>query len=216
VSGDDDESSPNPYLDAANRLERVIDIQIETLNGIDDKAEHVTRLIGTVLTLALAVLTLIARFNGEEGIEPIPITVSLPFAAGVILLLAAMAAAILTYVKSRFQIGIGAKSAQVLLGRKRIESDRHLTGLIAIYSTIIPYNKRVVEANATRFVWSLYLLLVGIINLAVAALIFVVPLSWPWSSIILIIDVVVSVALAAYTKRKKYLAVEPQSETESE
>lgn len=207
---DDNESDLNPYFDAANRLERVIDVQIETLNGIDDKAEHVTRLIGTVLTLVLAVLTLATRLNPNGRLGPIPVEVSLPFAIGVVLLLLAMAAAILTYVKSRFQIGMGKRSAGVLLTRDRVNIDDHLAGLIAIYGSIIPYNETVVEANANRFVWSLYFLLVGIVNLSVAAVIFLVPLSGLWAIATLGADLAAMLSIAWYTKERKYLRWSPK------
>lgn len=46
TAGSEDERRENhplePYVDTADRLERNLDVQSDTLNEIDQKAEHVT------------------------------------------------------------------------------------------------------------------------------------------------------------------------------
>lgn len=53
-------------LDTVDRLERVIDIQIDTLDGIDNKAEHITRLIATFIGVIIAALSIGVEFEAVD------------------------------------------------------------------------------------------------------------------------------------------------------
>lgn len=219
-AGDDNSEAPteNPYLDAANRLERVIDLQIEGINGIDDKAEHITRLIGTLLGIVLSVLALATRFDGANGgLGNVSTPTAIAFSVGIATLIIAMAAAIRTYVSSRFPIGLRAETADELIEAEYpVHPDAHYMGLINVYGDIIIRNRTVVDVNAQRFVQSLYFLLIGTINLSVAAVIYLGPLSGTAAWVVLVFDAGICAAAGWYTFTGRYLALEDERSDEDE
>ena len=54
----DSPDDPTPRLDAADRLERVIDAQSATLDRIDDKSRRITRLLGILFGTVLSSVSL--------------------------------------------------------------------------------------------------------------------------------------------------------------
>ena len=64
----DDADGAASRADAVDRLERVIDTQIDTVDDFDQKAAYVTRFVGVALGLVLTAVSLASRFGG--GIPP--------------------------------------------------------------------------------------------------------------------------------------------------
>lgn len=59
----DSPDDPTPRLDAADRLERVIDAQSATLDRIDDKSGRIARLLGLLLGVVLSSLSLSTQLS---------------------------------------------------------------------------------------------------------------------------------------------------------
>lgn len=164
---------PDHYLDAAERLERVIDAQIETLEGIDEKAEHVTRLVGVLLGVVLSVLSVAVQTDAVR-LSPVSSLTLLAFGVGVTGLLLSMIAAVVTYLSSKFEVGVR-RTVGKLLSREdyEIESKTYARRTLGTYSHNIRRNKRVIAENARRFRWTLVFLLAGVIYLALSAVLYV-------------------------------------------
>lgn len=164
---------PDHYLDAAERLERVMDVQIATLNGIDEKAEHVTRLVGVLLGVVLSVVSLAVRAESIRLASP-SMTTLLAFGVGVSGLLLSMIAAIVTYLSSKFEVGINRAVGRLLSRRDyEIEQEAYARRTLGAYSHSIGRNKRVIAENARRFRWALVFLVVGVVYLALSAALYV-------------------------------------------
>lgn len=157
------------YADAADRLERVIDVQTERLHGIDDKAEHVTRLVCVLLGIALSVLSLAVKFGWTGPTTVMPVA-ALAFGTGVICLLASLGGAIVTYLNSRVRIGLD-ENVGLLLSTEQyaISTDEYEKRLLGAYGHEIRQNKRVRRTNVLRFRRTLVLLLVGVVYLTLSA-----------------------------------------------
>lgn len=65
-----DSFDADAYLDAANRLERAMDTQIQILEGIDDKAEHVTRLVALLIGIVFSVISFVTQL-GRTPFSPL-------------------------------------------------------------------------------------------------------------------------------------------------
>lgn len=61
---DDGEAELTPWIDSLNRFERILDIQIDTLDIIDDKAQQTARIVAVLLGLILTAIPLAFRFGG--------------------------------------------------------------------------------------------------------------------------------------------------------
>lgn len=158
-----------PYLDAADRLERVIDTQIATLDGIDTKAEHVTRLVAILLGVLLTLVSVSARLDSVDAVPPPP-PVTLAAVGGVGSLVPAMTGGIVTYLSSRVEMGLHADVGHALSnpGFETTEA-RHLRRVLGTYGHAVERNRAVIETNSRRFRLTLVCLLVGVSLLSVAA-----------------------------------------------
>ncbi|PSQ48369.1 hypothetical protein BRD12_06465, partial [Halobacteriales archaeon SW_12_67_38] len=68
----DDADGAASRADAVDRLERVIDTQIDTVDDFDQKAAYVTRFVGVVLGLVLTAVSLASRFGGGDPATQLP------------------------------------------------------------------------------------------------------------------------------------------------
>ena len=98
--------------DAVDRLERVIDTQIDTVDDFDQKAAYVTRFVGVVLGLVLTAVSLASRFGGGDPATQLPAVAAV--AGGVVGLVAAVAGAIVTYLSSRVVVGLHPHAARAI------------------------------------------------------------------------------------------------------
>ena len=98
--------------DAVDRLERVINTQIDTVDDFDQKAAYVTRFVGVVLGLVLTAVSLASRFGGGDPATQLPAVAAV--AGGVVGLVAAVAGAIVTYLSSRVVVGLHPHAARAI------------------------------------------------------------------------------------------------------
>lgn len=198
--------------DSADRLERALDIQDQIISDIDSKAEHVTRLLGIVLGLVFSVLSVIAQTGLVEARTPHWTTKS-AFAAGIALLLLSMTAAIITYLSSKYKIGLSPAVGDLFSSPQFTTTEReHLQLVNGAYGHNIRVNHEVIEVNSHRFRWTLFLLLVGIVYLSVAGTIYIARIGQDIALGLLGITTLISLLLAWYILRGKYLTVPIQND----
>lgn len=203
VSAPDD---PDPYLDAADRLERAIETQISIINGIDDKAEHVTRLVGILIGLVFSVLSLVANLDAVViGTTSIPVEVAFVF--GILSLLFAMGAAIVTYLSSRFRIGLDYSVGYYLSESDEADFQTHIQRVLGSYGEIIEENKKVIESNSARFRGTLSFLLIGVLFLSAAGILYLGQLSTREAWAGFTVTVLLAAGGAWYILTGKYLTL---------
>ena len=188
----DDADGAASRADAVDRLERVIDTQIDTVDDFDQKVAYVTRFVGVVLGLVLTAVSLASRFGGGDPATQLPAV-------------AAVAGAIVTYLSSRVVVGLHPRAARA------IADDEYNTLLLRAYADAVERNRQVLRANAGRFRRTLVALLVGIAYLAMAALLFALAPSGMWGWIVLIAGTVAIGVVAWYLLTGRYLRPGPEN-----
>lgn len=156
------------YLDAANRLERAMDTQIQILEGIDNKAEHATRLIALLIGIVFSVISLVTQI-GRTPLSPPSFAVIGAFGLGVTGLLVAMGTAIITYLSSQYKIGLHDDVGAILSDPSyAIRMPEHLRNVLGTYAFVIGQNRRVNESNIFWFRLTLLFLLYGVLFIALS------------------------------------------------
>ena len=202
----DDADGAASRADAVDRLERVIDTQIDTVDDFDQKAAYVTRFVGVVLGLVLTAVSLASRFGGGDPATQLPAVAAV--AGGVVGLVAAVAGAIVTYLSSRVVVGLHPHAARAIAGGE-YGDDEYDTLLLRACADAVERNRQVLRANAGRFRRTLVALLVGVAYLAMAALLFALAPSGVWEWAILIAGTVAIGVVAWYLLTGRYLRLEP-------
>lgn len=196
---------PTPRLDAADRLERVIDAQSATLERIDDKSGRIARLLAILLGVVLSSLSLAVQLPGVAVASvSIPTTVALVIGVGFLLL--SLTTSVLTLLSSRFQIGLTHATGD-LLSRDgcNLTIDDHFRHVVGTYAYNIRLNRRIIEANARWFKRSLVCFLIGESYLGISVGLFVSNVTWLYGSVVLVLSVPVTVSLARYVFSDRYL-----------
>lgn len=200
----------DPYLDAADRLERAIDTQIAIINGIDEKAEHITRLLGILIGLLFSILSLVIQID-SIGFGRVTLPVEIAFALGVFSLLLAMVAAIVTYLSSKFRIGLHQNVGYYLSQpNTETEYDEHIRRVLGSYGSILEQNKHVLETNSRRFRRTLVFLLLGVLFLSTAGTLHIGQISGLTGVVGLTGSGVFGGIAAWYILAGKYLTLETQ------
>lgn len=208
---EDDEASLEPRVDAADRLERVIDAQIATLDGIDTKAQYVTRLVAILLGVVLSVLSLANR-QGLLSEPTVTIHAVVAFGIGVAALLLSMTAAVVTYLSSRFESGLHPNVGYVLSHPEyEVDVEAHFRRVVGNYGHIIEQNDQVVQTNAKRFRLTLLLLLVGVLYLSLSVF-FYFTMVGVWSArLAIFLSLGVVVGLSWYVLGGNYLTLDEET-----
>lgn len=159
-------------LDAVGRLERVLDHQVNHLETIDNKAEHIMRIIVLLLGLLITAVSIIVRVN--DGLPAIPYPVEVSFAIGFLATAVTLAAAVVTYISSRMRFGLHYDVADTLQNAD-LPIEQYSQLVLNAYSSALEDNKTVVDRNNARFRVTLgsFLFGIGFIALSVGELLLV-------------------------------------------
>ncbi|WP_135826116.1 hypothetical protein [Halorussus ruber] len=203
---------PTPRLDAADRLERVIDAQSATLDSIDDKSGRIARLLGILLGVVLSSVSLSVQLSAVT-LESLSTPTRLSFLAGVAFLLLSLATSILTLLSSRFRIGLTHATGDLLSHDEfDPELDEHLRHVVGTYAYNVRQNQRIIEANARWFKRSLVCFLAGESYLGVSVGLFFGGVSEPYGWVALGLSVPAIVGLVRYVLSDRYLTLNLQSD----
>lgn len=168
-----DDFDAEAYLDAADRLERAMDTQVQIIEGIDSKAEHVTRLIALLLGILFSVISLVTQLR-ETPFAPPPPAILGAFVIGVGSLLVSMGTGIVTYLSSQYKIGLDDDVGEFLSDASVSTGlPEHLRNVLGTYAFVIGQNRQVIEVNVVWFRLSLLFLLVGVQFVSLAGLLYV-------------------------------------------
>jgi hypothetical protein len=153
-------------IDSLDRFERTLDIQIDLINEIDDKASNIVRYTVVLIGAIFAGLSVIPQSGvvslGDVG--PLP---TILFFIGFISLVVAICSSIITYLSSVQHYGPDPAYGRNVANRD-ITSPDYEAVLLNGYADAVEANRRVIDINARRFRWSLGALFAGIVYAALA------------------------------------------------
>lgn len=164
--GQDVDPEMQPYVDAADRLERTLDAQLQTVRNIDSRAGFIIRVVAILLGVVVSVVSVLAtlRMSGSGGLVVFPLIAVFTALIGGIGLVGAMMMAIITYLSSKQIPGLGHRTADVLSNPEyETDMEEHIRSTLAVYSYAVKVNGQIIQANSARLRMTLTLLVVGIV-----------------------------------------------------
>lgn len=199
-------------LDALDRFERTLDVQLALLSDIDGKAANVFRYTSLLLGVVFAALSLLSR-SEVVSLSAVNLLPKLSFFVGVVGLVGAICAAILTYLSSVREYGPEAVYGYTVADGD-VESPDYERSLLAGYADAVKNNRVVIDVNALRFRWALVGLLVGIVYSALAGGL-VALVAPPWFEVLVIATVTALVIPAVYgIYTEDFLVIERKLDTD--
>ena len=212
-SGDETtERDVQPYIDAADRLERTLDAQLQTVRNIDSRAGFIIRVVGILLGVVVSAVSILATVTiGSESAVTFSVVAVISSVVGTVGLLTAMILAIITYLSSTPVAGLEYQTAD-MLSTPGYETDlkTHLQRTLGVYAYALQMNSTVIQVNAARFRLSLVALVSGIIYGTLAAALVVAQLgSLALESGLFVLVTAVTVAIVWYILAERYKVEEP-------
>lgn len=206
MSSNNDVDDFEQELDLLERYEQMIEIQIETINSIDDKAAYTGRLIAVLGGLILTAVS-IAVSTDVIGFSETTLGVFVMLGIGTIALFISLVFAIFTYLSSRFVYGPSPQFG-TSLAKEQYDPQEYRNALLRGYSYGVAANKRVVRANANRFKRGLTALLLALLHFLGAGVLLILPDDLRLDVIVFVVFTGVAVGLALYIIREEYLTIE--------
>lgn len=201
----------NERTDLVTRFERTLDVQIDLINEIDNKASNVVRYTALLLGAIFAGISIIPRSGiislGDVG--PFP---RILFFIGTASFVIAICSSIVTYLSSVQYYGPSPEYGRNVAA-KDVLSPNYEEFLLGGYSNAIEANRQVIDTNARRFRWSLAALFIGVVYASLAG--GIAAISMPGWSEAVIVGVVTMFTLPVvymiYTE--EFLVLERKSDT---
>lgn len=198
------QTNASEKLDALDRYERMIDVQIQTLNDIDNKAEYLTRYLAILIALLFTGVSFVLDIGVADGfVSELPLFATLVL--GLLALTVSVVFSIITYLSSVFQYGPRREFAEDIADHD-IGEKLYAEIMLRTYSDAIYQNKRVVRQNSARFKYALTGLLNGVLFLGAAALLLFAPDGLAW--VVLVGVIAIAVVLSWYILTDQYLTLE--------
>lgn len=199
------DDSFDPEVDLLQRYEQMIQTQVDTLNGIDDKAAQVARLIGVLIGLLLSAVSIILGTDITVNGNRIILFIMFTLAAGAYVV--SMLYAIITYLSSKFEYGPSSGLGS-FMAQYGVDEQDYRDALLAGYSSAIKNNRRVVIANSKRFEKCLASLIGGVM-FTVGGVGVVIVGAVKYAQIgVAGVSIVIGVGLMVYILREEYLTLE--------
>lgn len=190
-------------LDLLGRYQWMVDTQIDTLRGIDEKAATILRIEAILLGILITAFSIVVESGSpdlESGMGFLWLFV------GFVAFVLSMDFAIVTYLSSRFLYG-PTRDLGSELASHAIPEDDYRDFLLAGYSEALRKNRRALRRNSRRFRITLELLITGIVALFVAASLFALDLSVRLE-VLITAPVAIEIALVTgYIHREGYLTI---------
>ncbi|WP_157078575.1 hypothetical protein [Halalkalicoccus paucihalophilus] len=159
------QTNASEKLDALDRYERMIDVQIQTLNDIDNKAEYLTRYLAILIALLFTGASFVLDVGVADGFVS-ELSLFTTLVLGLLALTVSVVFSIITYLSSVFQYGPRREFAEDIADHD-IGEKLYAEIMLRTYSDAIYQNKRVVRQNSARFKYALTGLLNGVLFLAI-------------------------------------------------
>ncbi|SFR93196.1 hypothetical protein SAMN05216559_1239 [Halomicrobium zhouii] len=199
-------------IDLLHRYEQMIQTQVETLNGIDDKAAYVARLVGILAGLILTGVSLIASNEGFAIGASNGGALALA-ALAITSLFVSLVYAIVTYLSSKFEYGPSAGIGD-FMSQAQVPEQEYKDVLLRGYSQAIRANRRVVVTNARRFERCLASFASGLLLFFGVGVVLVL-LDESWIDLAVVFSsVTIALVFSRYILREEYLTLDRQIPTD--
>lgn len=201
-------SKPDEFdaeLDLLERYSRMVTVQIETLESVDEKAAKVARLISVLLGLLLSALSFLASTSVSVQIQATALLTLVTVSATAYV--TSLLYAILTYLSSSFEYG-PVPGLGTFMAQYNVPDREYLNSMLAGYAETVARNKRVVITNARRFQRCLAVLLVGVVNTTGSVVLLLVGPKSVFGYFVMTVSLVLSGAAGLYVVREEYLTIE--------
>lgn len=196
----------DPELDLLQRYEQMIQTQVDTLNGIDDKAAFVGRFVGLLASLVLSATSVVVGTQEVQlSLETGGVFSMLGLA--VLAFFVSLVYAIITYLSSRFEYGPAAGLGS-FMADYHIEEQDYRDMMLRGYSEAIQANRRVIATNSKRFERCLASFLAGVLFLFAAGVLLVLPGILLLHLVVGLLFGIAAVILTRYILRGDYLTLE--------
>lgn len=208
------DSEVQPYVDAADRLERTLDAQLQKIRDIDSRAGFVIRIVAILLGVVVSAASIIAtlQVDGSSGVVEFPSIAVFTAVVGALGLVGSMTMAIVTYLSSQQLPGLDYRTAGMLSDPNyETDMEEHVKSTLAVYNYMLWINGRIIQTNAARLRLTLTLLVVGIVYGTLASA-FVVSGGGAVEGQLLIVVTAAMAVVVWYIQTEKYKVEQPEEE----
>lgn len=204
-----------PRQDAIDRFERMLDVQVSTLDGIDTKAAHLISFVGVLLGVIATVARVAPPLASNSGyIDHGSIAGAFALVVGVIGLLISLVYATITYLSTKFDYGLSANIADAVAREDEVHHQTYRTVVLRAYADSIRENRPVIDQNARRFRYALAALVGALFSFMFSAGYYLVRLPEEIELLTVFLGVVFVGSLCLYIRDEAYLTTEEEREDE--
>jgi len=198
----------DPEIDLLDRYDSMIDTQVETLNGIDQKAARIMRIIPLLLGGFLTAVSIIISLDSVRLSESGPIS-SIVLVVGFAAMLLSLGYSVITYLGSVFEFGPTVDLGK-FMAKYQVDEQEYRDRLLDGYSNSIRENRKVVNTNSRRFRRALLSFLCSIVLISVGIAEVLLGLS-PQSNLVLSFLLGFGlIGVIEYVEQEEYLTLERQ------
>lgn len=198
------ENEEKPKQDAIDRFERMMDIQVSTLEEIDSKAARLISFVGVLLG-AIATVSRLLPAENLSFIDSSSYAGAIALLVGIFGLLLTLVYATITYLSSEFKYGLEANVAEVFANVETLPPEEYKNIVLRGYADTIKMNEPVVKANARRFRYALAALVGSLFSLVFSAVFYVIDLADTTELTALLFGSIVVGSLCIYIRDEGYL-----------
>jgi hypothetical protein len=153
--------------DSVERLERVIDIQVETASSIDEKSQYIIRITAIIFGVLIAAVQLSDDVFGVDPTEAtFPFYITL--LGGGILLLFAIFWSALSYSGSNLYTGISPRTG-TFVANNEVRYGQHMEEILVLYANMAEANEETIRTDSMLMTRGLACLLAGLVFLGFGA-----------------------------------------------
>lgn len=197
--------SMSPEHDLLDRYERMIHMQVATVNDIDEKAVTTMRIVVLLLGILLTVVTFLfdGRFTRIPTSSFVPIIL---VTSGVVGLVSALGSCLFTSLSSRTLIGPKAALGEVLASN-RVTLRDYQSHLLGGYAMAIATNRTVIRTNSRRLRNTFLMMLYGIVGVSTDLGLLIVNFSLTVDLAFSIAVLIPTAAFSSYLHQERYMVV---------
>lgn len=193
----------------------MLDIQVSTLDGIDDKAARLISFVGVLLGVIATAARIVPRManGGSNFIDGGSIAGAIALLIGVFGLLLSLVYATIAYLSTEFDYGLDANIADALAREDEVREQTYRTVVLRAYADSIRENKPVIDTNARRFRYALAALVGALFALMFSVAYYLVPLPDTVELLLLFFGAIVVGSLCLYIRDEAYLSTDEENAT---
>lgn len=170
--------------DAIDRFQRTIDVQLQLLDGIDNKAQRVSQYTVILVGVIFTAVSLIPETNALS-FEHASTAIVFAFLGGITGLIVAIGWSIITYISSVQEYGPD-RGFGYDVADGTLDPPLYREALLVSYSDAVARNRLVIDTNAQRFKNALAALMAGIVYVSAAGAMLLIPGGFPIDLIVLV------------------------------